>query len=174
MIRKASILDLDAVAKIYDDIHTAEENGEIITGWARNVYPTKSTAEQALSNDELFVMENNDIIVAAAIINQKQVDSYKYCDWEFTADDSKVMVLHTLVISPYYSRKGFATEFVHFYENYAAKKGCTVLRIDTQEKNKAARTMYAKYGFREAGKSECVFNGIPGVKLVMLEKKVSL
>ena len=37
-------------------------------------------------------------------------------------------------------------------------------------RNVAAREMYAKMGFEEAGEVACSFNGIPGVTLMCLEK----
>ena len=32
--------------------------------------------------------------------------------------------------------------------------------------------MYRKHGYRESGVVDCVFNGIPDVQMVCLEKKV--
>lgn len=51
-------------------------------------------------------------------------------------------------------------------------RGCTVLRIDTNAKNVAARRLYARLGFREAAIVPCTFNGISGVALVCLEKRL--
>ena len=42
--------------------------------------------------------------------------------------------------------------------------------MDTNERNLAARRLYARLGYREAGVVGCTFNGIPGVRLVCLEK----
>ena len=44
--------------------------------------------------------------------------------------------------------------------------------MDTNAINAAARAMYAKLGYREADIVPCVFNGIPNVNLVLLEKKL--
>lgn len=44
--------------------------------------------------------------------------------------------------------------------------------MDTNAKNLRARAMYAALGYREAGIVPCVFNGIPDVMLVHLEKKL--
>lgn len=57
MIRKAERKDIVAVAAIYDEIHAAEERGEISVGWKRGVYPTESTAENAFNCGELFAEE---------------------------------------------------------------------------------------------------------------------
>ena len=41
MIREARPIDLSEIAKIYDNIHAAEESGKMTTGWISGVYPTK-------------------------------------------------------------------------------------------------------------------------------------
>ncbi len=82
------------------------------------------------------------------------------------------MVLHTLVIEPAESRQGLGKAFVEFCEGYAAENGCAYLRMDTNARNVSARRLYGKLGYREAGVVPCVFNGISGVDLVMLEKRI--
>ena len=170
MIRKAVQADIPAVAAIYDKLHTEEEAGRITIGWIRGVYPTGDTARLALTRGDLFVQEENGTVVGAAIINQTQVDAYYEGRWQYEAEDSDVMVLHTLVISPLFGGKGYGKAFVGFYENYARTKHCHFLRMDTNCRNHRARAMYKKLGYREAGIVPCQFNGIPGVGLVLLEK----
>ena len=172
IIRKATAQDIDAIEKIYDRIHEAEDAGKITTGWITGVYPVRSTAEAALSRGDLFVYDAEGEIFAAAVINQTQVDVYADCDWKYKADDDKVCVLHTLVVDPMISGQGIGKSFVAFYEAYAKELGCTALRMDTNARNIAARSLYAKLGYIESGIVPCVFNGIPDVKLVLLEKKV--
>lgn len=111
-------------------------------------------------------------VVAAAIINRIQVPVYAEVGWLYPAEPDEVMVLHTLVVDPLCSGRGYGTAFVAFYEGYARQSGCPVLRMDTNEKNAAARRLYARLGYREAGIVPCVFNGIKGVGLVCLEKKL--
>lgn len=97
---------------------------------------------------------------------------YKGANWSFEADDDEVCVLHTLVVEPSCSGHGVGSRFVEFYEKYALSRHCTVLRIDTNAINSAARRLYAKLAYREADIVPCVFNGIPNVNLVLLEKKL--
>jgi len=172
IFRKAAAEDIPAIAKIYEDIHTEEESGRTSIGWIRGVYPTKKTAEASLLRGDLFVAEDNGIIVGAAIINQLQVDVYEGAGWKFPAEDSEVMVLHTLVISPRVFGKGYGKAFVKFYEDYALSQNCPYLRMDTNARNTRARAMYGKLGYREIGIVPCIFNGIEGVQLVLLEKKL--
>ena len=100
VIRKAAQEDIDAVERLYDAIHTAEENGERTIGWIRGVYPVRATAENALKRDDLFVLEDAGEIRGSGIINQMQVEAYKQGHWKYEAADSQVCVLHTLVIAP--------------------------------------------------------------------------
>ena len=170
MIRKATAADLSAVEAIYDEIHGAEEKGIITTGWLKGIYPVRAVAERALQRDDLFVMEEDGVICGAALINQIQVDVYAGAPWKHDVPDDQVCVLHTLVISPKANGRGLGKQFVRFYEDYALKNGMPELRIDTNEKNMRARAMYRKLGYEEIGIVPTVFNGIPDVNLVLLEK----
>ena len=170
IIRKAAENDVEAVSRIYESILTEEEQGRACIGWVRGVYPTRQTAAAALARGDLFVEEAEGRVVGAAIINRVQVDVYEDAAWRHPARDEEVMVLHTLVIDPDTAGKGFGKQFVAFYEDYARQNGCRCLRMDTNSRNARARAMYRKLGYREAGIVPCVFNGIEGVVLVLLEK----
>jgi len=172
MFRKAGVHDIDEITALYMDVHTEEEAGRMSTGWIRSIYPTRETVESMIATDDLFVQEAEGKIVAVGRINQVQVDVYANVDWEYKVSDEEVMVLHTLAVLPSEQGKGYATQFCKFYEEYSLENGCRYLRIDTNEKNKRARALYKRIGYREAGIVPCVFNGIAGVPLVCLEKKV--
>ena len=169
-ISKAKKDDIDSIEKIYERIHDDEEKGLTSTGWIRNVYPTRKTAADALERNDLFVLKDNGRTAAAAVINQIQVDEYKYAAWKHEASDSEIMVLHCLAVDPAEKNKGYGKAFAAFYEDYARQHGCTVLRMDTNAKNAKARKLYQKLGYDEVGIINSVFNGIPDVQLVCLEK----
>ena len=172
IFRKATDGDIAAVSRIYDLVHTAEEQSAPTVGWVRGVYPTVDTAQEALKRDDLFVAEEAGVIVATAIINHLQPDCYREGNWKFSATEDQVMVLHTLAVDPGFSNRGCGTAFVAFYEQYAKDCGCPYLRMDTQIINLPARSLYQKLGYIEIGTVPCVFNSIEGVQLVLLEKKL--
>lgn len=172
IIRKAEARDLDAIESIYNKILLKEEEGEVTTGWERGIYPRRETAEAALKREDMFVIEDDGAFVGAGIINKEQVDVYAKAKWKYSAEDSEVMVLHTLVIDPNKSGKGYGKRFVDFYEDFARENGCKYLRMDTNEKNKAARSLYTKLGFNEIDCLPCIFNGLEGVNLILFEKKL--
>lgn len=172
-IRKGTEADIPRIAEIYDRILAREESGQVTIGWQRGVYPTEKTAREALLAGELFVLEDEGQVAAAARINGVQVPEYAHAAWRYPqAPEEQVLVIHTLVVDPDRAGKGYGTAFVDFYEAEARRRGCPYLRMDTNAKNKNARRLYAGLGYWEADIVPCVFNGIKGVQLVCLEKKL--
>ncbi len=173
MIRKANLYDIKKVVKIYENILNECEKSEKDIGWVRGVYPTEKTAEAAYERKDLFVLEKDGLILAAGVINKIQVPEYMNAKWEWkNAKNEEIMVLHTLVVEPSATGKGLGTSFVEFYEEYARANKCPYLRMDTNAKNEGARKLYAHLGYKEADIVPANFNGIPGVDLVCLEKKI--
>jgi len=118
------------------------------------------------------VLTDGGALVAAGRIDRTQVPVYAQVPWQYAAPPEQVLVLHTLVVDPTIAGHGYGTQFVRFYARRARALGCTVLRIDTNAKNAAARRLYARLGFREAAIVPCTFNSIAGVELVCLEKRL--
>ena len=169
MIRKAIEADIPAIADIYART-LALEDKEKRTGWLKDIYPVEATARAALERGDLYVYCENGRILATAIINQTQVDVYSMGAWSSPTPDSEVSVIHTLAVDPDEYGKGIAKAFLTFYEDEARKAGMKALRLDTNAINKKARAMYKALGYTEIGAVPCVFNGIPDVKLVLIEK----
>lgn len=173
VFRRARPDDVARIAEIYGRIHDLEERGLLSTGWKREIYPTAMTAESSIAKGDMFVEEVDGVVVAAAKLNREQVHpEYDRTPWKYEAGPEEVMVIHTLVVDPEMSRKGYGKSFIGYYEQYAGEQGCTTLRMDTNARNHAARSLYGKLGYREAAVLPCSFNGIPGVELVCLEKSL--
>lgn len=172
VFRKATNEDIDSIDILYNHIHDMEEAGKTTTGWMRNIYPVRKTACDALLRGDLYVCESDGEIVASAIINNIQGKEYSECEWMYEAEDDAVSVLHTLVVEASLRKNQIGTQFVEFWEKLAKEEGYKVLRMDTNVRNEIARSFYAKRGYREVGAVGTVFNGIPGVELLMLEKKI--
>ena len=168
--RKATAADIDAVTAIYDAIIREEEAGRATTGWKRDIYPVRATAEAALARDDLFVAELDGKIAASAVLNHIQVDVYAGAPWEFEAPDDNIFVMHTLVVDPAAGSHGLGRAFEEFYEQEAARRGCRYLRIDTNVRNTRARRLYHLLGYKEIGIVPCTFNGLSDIDLVLLEK----
>ena len=105
------------MARIYEEILDQEDSrGLSYTNWQREKYPTLNTARNALESGTLFVMEEQDQLLGAVILNSTQLPEYDLIPWQFEAVPDQVMVIHTLVISPRFSGLGKAREMVAFCE----------------------------------------------------------
>jgi len=174
IIRSAEGKDIGEVAAIFERIIEDEERGISAVGWKRGVYPTRATAEAALTQGDLFVLEDEGRVVAAMRINHEQVPEYSKCRWDYPAGDKQIMVAHTLVVDPAAKGKGYGRQMVAFYEQYAREHRCPFLRMDTNAINTRARALYQSLGYKEIGITPCAFNGIGQVNLVCLEKKIEI
>lgn len=172
MIRKVEERDIEAVSQIYENIHTEVEEGRIVNGWIRGLYPTIDTVKAGLERGDFFVLEKDGRILAATILNYVQDEAYKDADWIYPAEDEEVLVMHTLVVEPKEAGKGYAGKFLDFYEEYAREKGCKVLRLDTLAMNDRAKTVYLGRGYRFAGLVKSNFYTIGIVPMICFEKKL--
>lgn len=172
MIRKAvSKSDVDAVERIYKDIHKVNREGVNYTGWIEDEYPLRENAESAFENGTLYVYADDsepENITASVILNKIQSEEYASIDWQYEAQDDKVFVVHILVVSPYARKQGIAKKLIDFAELLAKDSGCSLMRFDTSVLNIPAQNAYKKFGYREAG----VFQSLtsPDERFVCYEK----
>ena len=68
--RKADINDLDAIDRIYERTHDAEEAGLTTTGWVRGIYPVREVAGASIARDDMYVAEYDGRVVATGISNK--------------------------------------------------------------------------------------------------------
>ena len=164
---KANEADIADAARIYEAVIAVAP----AVGWLAGVYPTEDTARRAYERGELYVCKEDGAVVASAIVNKTQVDVYRGAPWTDDVPDGLVTVLHTLSVDPAAGGRGIGRGFVAFYEDLAARSGAPYLRIDTNANNARARAMYRALGYTEVAVVLCAFNGIPDVRLVLLEKR---
>ena len=166
--RPAVASDVPPIAAIYEKILAAPNP----TGWEAGVYPTAEPAADAIACGDMFVLCQENRVLAAARLNSEELDVYAETPWQDTAAPGNVLVIHTLVVDPAARGQGLARLFISFYEEEARRRGCPNLRIDTNLTNIPARTLYKSLGFREAAVITSEFNGIAGTSLVLLEKRL--
>lgn len=139
-IEKGKISDLNQLFQIYVNGKTGlEKNG--IYQWTNN-YPTRSIIESELKKDVLFVLKNGKEIIGAINISDEQEAEYETINWEF--DNSKVLVIHRLVIDPKYQGKGYARILMDYAEKFATKNNYSSIRLDAYSQNKRVIEFYKK------------------------------
>ena len=170
MIRPATAADLDAICAVYAEIFEKERAGERYTQWIEGVYPTRETAERGVGAGTMYVLEEGGRADASMILNSFQPAEYYEMPWLYPAADSEVLVVHTLCVPPRCAGRGVGTRLVDFALGFAYGAGMRAVRLDTNALNIPAQRLYQKLGFRLAGRSRAVHEGVLDTELVYLER----
>ncbi|MEM8584768.1 MAG: GNAT family N-acetyltransferase [Bacteroidota bacterium] len=140
VIVKGQLSDLNNLLEIY--LHAKIDLERIgIYQWVES-YPTKAIIEDDLKKGVLYLVKNKAEIIGAINISEEQESQYVDVNWKF--DDSKVLVIHRLVVSPKHQRNGYAQMLMDFAENFAVKNGYTSIRLDAYSQNARVLKFYKK------------------------------
>ncbi|MCH5277186.1 MAG: GNAT family N-acetyltransferase [Desulfovibrionaceae bacterium] len=173
MLRKAALSDLDGVEEAYREHFAHEKQYGAYTVFQEGIYPTRQVAENAMQNGSLYVCEENDVILGSMILNEHQPDEYKKINWQVTAENEKVRVLHLLMVRPNASGKGVGTSLVNYAIDIAKRQFCVTIRLDTGEQNVPAISLYKKLGFQVAANIPMRVGGvIPHSHHLFFEKMI--
>lgn len=160
MIRKAASEDIEQVENSYTEILLYEKEHGAYTVWQLGVYPTRSTAEKALSEASLYVMEQDGEVYASVIADNVQPEEYSQIDWKYQAEGDEVLVIHLLCVRPSKAGHGIGKDMVRFIIEQAKCMNCKTVRIDTGSQNKPAAALYTKLGFELAGTAAMSVGGL--------------
>ncbi len=142
-IVKGQLSDLKQLFAIYiNGKKELEKNG--IYQWVDS-YPTKEIIENDITKGVLFVLKNGTEIIGAINISEEQEAEYQTIDWKF--DDSKVLVIHRLVINPKHQRNGYAQKLMDFAENFAEVNNYSSIRLDAYSRNKRVMNFYKRRNY---------------------------
>lgn len=172
MIRLAAPGDAAAVAESYEELLLHEEREGGSSHWRRGVYPTAATAGRAQAAGWLYVLEEDGRLQGSVILNSLQAKEYRSIPWLYPAADGEVLVVHTLCVPPRCAGRGVGTRLVDFALGFAYGAGMRAVRLDTNALNIPAQRLYQKLGFRLAGRSRAVHEGVLDTELVYLERQL--
>lgn len=173
MIRKAVLSDIDKIEQSYTELLTNEKENGGFSNWVLGVYPVRETAQNALDEDSLYVLEEDCEICASVILNSFQAEDYKKVNWKYSAADSEVMVIHTLCIPPSKAGRGYGKAMVSFAFDKAKSDGFKVIRLDTFAGNEPAKRLYTGMGCIISGELDVNHQGVIKERQVFLEREVN-
>jgi ribosomal protein S18 acetylase RimI-like enzyme len=148
-IQKAAPNNLDLIETIYNE-SIDWLNSQNIHQWQRGVYPTRSSAEEALQDNCLYCCFIDESLVATFIINEFQPPQYQTLKWKYNYD--RAMVLHTLVVRPSEAGQGIGRAIVEYVIEQAQNNHYRCIRLDAFPDNRAAIHLYLTFGFEYVGK----------------------
>src|SRR3954468_16077983 len=83
-----------------------------IEQWGED-YPTGDIIKCDVDRGEMYVIEENDAIVAAICLNESQHELYSTVAW---TEAGRVLVVHRLCVAPERQRSGIAARMMDFAE----------------------------------------------------------
>lgn len=146
--RKAQLEDLPNLLNLY--LGSIELMGlKGIDQWD-DVYPNELVLTQDVVNQELFVLEEEDGLAAAIVLNEEQEPQYRYVDWKYHT--GKVGVIHRLCVNAGYQGRGCGKKIARFAEEYFRGHDFNAIRLDAFPKNLPAIHLYQSLGYEHCGR----------------------
>lgn len=173
-VRKAYADEVDKVFDIYEGIITHLMSTTNFCGWIHGIYPTLDVAQKAFDKGELFVAIQSGEVIGSCVLNHEQAKQYLEIDW--TINDDKPLVVHTVAINPKNLRQGVAHVLLEFAKVYAKEHDILTIRLDASEPNIPARKIYEDVGFIKRGEMDlqtnrCGINNWFGYEFIIKKEK---
>lgn len=147
-VRKAQMEDLPNLFNLYlGSIELMRLKG--IDQWD-DVYPNEQVLTQDVINLELFVLEDEDGLAAAIVLNEEQEPQYRYVDWKYHT--GKIGVVHRLCVDAGHQGKGCGKKIARFAETYFREQEYNAIRLDAFPKNEPAIQLYQSLGYEHCGR----------------------
>ncbi|WP_085833239.1 GNAT family N-acetyltransferase [Clostridium merdae] len=147
-VRKAQMEDLPNLFNLYlGSIELMRLKG--IDQWD-DVYPNEQVLTQDVMNQELYVLEDEDGLAAAIVLNEEQEPQYRYVDWKYHA--GKIGVVHRLCVDAGHQGKGCGKKIARFAEKYFRGQDYNAIRLDAFPKNEPAIQLYYTLGYEHCGR----------------------
>jgi len=147
-IRRATHKDVDELEKLYDDLNDYMSSNINFPGWLKGIYPIRETAVEGISEESLFIAEDNNKIIGSIILNQTPEEAYNKVKWLTKTNYNEILVARTLVVHPTYFKKNVATTLLSFAKEYAISQGVKSIRLDVSTNNTPAIGLYRKMGYK--------------------------
>lgn len=148
LIEHGTNSNLDKIEQLYNDVNDALEMGINYSGWKKGIYPIREDAIEAIENNNLFVVRNNNKIVGSIILNHKPENAYDSAKWQYSGDYNHVFVIHTLVVHPSFQKLGIGKKLMNFAESFGLKNDIKSIRLDVYENNIPGIKLYESCGYR--------------------------
>ena len=149
MIESATLQDEQKVMDLYRDVVAKVNTTSVKLGWNTEVYPDIKFVHDAASNGELWIMREDDRIVAAAVVNHSVIPEYDNVNWELREPADKIATIHALAVAPDKQGTKFSYTFLQDIEDRLRQKGELAIHLDVIDTNIPAYKLYLRNGYKE-------------------------
>ena len=135
MIRKANITDLSEIKSLTEACAKALQEQNIFQ-WNKH-YPSREKLQTDIQNKELYVFEEEKVIISIVVLTPKMDKVYQKIDW--LTETGNNLYVHRLATHPAYWGKAYARKMMDFAEEFAKNKNFDSIRLDTLARTNATR-----------------------------------
>lgn len=166
-IRLAADNDVDLIMKIVQKVIPLMRNSGNFQ-WDEK-YPNPEVFLKDIANQELWVAENDGIVVGMVAITLDQPDEYAHVG----LDVKEVSIVpHRMAVDPDCQGKGVAKKLLNQADVVAKSKGIPRVRIDTNVANQITTRLFPSCGYDLKGEIGLDFR--PGLRFLCYEKLIQL
>ena len=150
MIELATINDLDAIMKIYNNIKIEmRQDNNPQWGSTDDDYPDIDTVRNDILAKNTFKFVEDGIIKGIISI---VMDSSREYDEYIANSKEKAYIIHRLAVPMEYRRNNIAYKLFKFAEQYAKMNDAKIVKSDTEVSNTKMNNLFNKLGFAYIGK----------------------
>lgn len=149
MFRSSNRADIPAIMEIVAQAQSLLRSRGV-DQW-QDGYPTVDIIAQDIARSESYVLEDNGVVVAAAVISFAGEVTYNIIDGEWL-NDNPYVVVHRLAVRGPALRRGLARQMMLYAETLALERGVEDIRVDTHNDNLAMQSLLDSLGYTLCGK----------------------
>ena len=157
----ADAVDFKEIENLYWDLIDKSKEEPSFPDWEKGVHPSADFLMAGIVKKELFVLRDEGIIKACAIVNSNSNKEYKKVAWKVNERDNNVWIIHALAVRYEYRGMGLATQFVKNLISYAKLENIEAIHLDVIDKNTLADKLYIRAGFKYVS-TENIFYEVVG------------
>lgn len=159
----ANTEDFNEIQNLYWDLIDKSKEEPSFPDWKKGEHPSSELLMISIVQKELFVLRDNGIIKACAIVNSSSNKEYKKVVWNVKERDNNVWIIHALAVHFEYRGMGLGTFLVKNIVLYAKQKNIKAIHLDVIDKNTLADKLYIKAGFKYISTEE-IFYEVVGTR----------
>ena len=143
-IIRATAAELAELISLYQVVTDHMEKREICQ-WHWGNYPNEDMIREDVEAGRMYCLREGNRIAAAVVIITGQDPEYEPLTWSCGISPG---VFHRLAVHPSMQGAGIGGLVLDDALQLMRRSGCDCVRCDTSEKNRSARRLYEKMGFR--------------------------
>lgn len=162
--------DVTGIVELYRNTIETVNQTSVKLGWDIEVYPNREFVEQEIKLGELFVVRENNNIIAVAAVNHRVNDEYDTIDWQIKEPKDKIATIHALTTALEHRGDGTSQAFLKEIEQYCRENGDLAIHLDVIDTNDPAYKLYTRCGYQEMDCIEMYYESVGVRSFSMMER----